>query len=691
MLAWGIFQTVKLKVVFVYIPRFSVRCESRRETTQKFMLKFIGSVVLLVRFCVVKATTNTPPHIIIFVLDDFGYHDVSYAGGNIPTPYMDELSAAGVRLERYYTHTLCTPSRMALLTGKYSHLSGFGSGSVLLYSAPYSLPPDTKTLPKELRSRGYRAHAAGKWHLGSTRFKDTPTGRSWGFESFLGFLHDSVGHYSKIVGVESEASAYYDFSRYFPNGSWVPEHDDRHATRCITDEALRVLETHAETRKDEPLFLYVAYSAAHVPLQADPEWMQHCSHLPHHYRRDLCGLIYGTDEGIRNVTLAAQRLLGDNIVVVVTSDNGGMLHEGSLNTPLRGSKWSGFEGGVRTVGFVTDLTRDSRYLAKGTTYSGLLHIADWMPTILSIVDDTRTGIPRRAPHSEHKLGYGYNMQAALRTGSASPRTDAVLVLDEHTNFISYLKPPYKLLIGHMGNGRWNAYEPQGRYLYENASLLEMFEEEFKYFLDWVMGTRDLTTKWKTLLHTQLQRLRLLASGNVDFFNAGEVLLGKESVLSDTAVPLERIPLLLFDVYEDPGEHKSLTLTHPEVLEAMLASFNEHWKVRPPQFNWVLTCLDETRFRIMPEGMCGNRTSHKYPEPNRKSCSNRVPCRFEGPYIGDDDPSPCGEGRSPPVDFKAQKVSTMLRIGAKFLGVAVLLTVALLCCWRYRSKKKEKTA
>ena len=102
-----------------------------------------------------SASASAAPHIITIILDDVGWNDVGWRGGPMPTPAIDALSARGVRLERHYVHPVCTPSRMSLMTGKYSHLSGWPSASIIIGPAPFTLPAGTRTLPKELRARGY--------------------------------------------------------------------------------------------------------------------------------------------------------------------------------------------------------------------------------------------------------------------------------------------------------------------------------------------------------------------------------------------------------------------------------------------------------------------------------------------------------------------------------------------------------
>lgn len=655
----------------------------------------------------------------------------------MPTPNIDELSAGGIRMERYYTHTVCTPSRMSLLTGKYSHLSGFGSGGILLGPAPYSLPENTTTLPKELRARGYAAHAVGKWHLGSTRFKDTPVGRSWGFESFVGLLHGAGGHYSKTVS-GPEGIPFYDYARAFDNGTWLSVHDDRHSTKCLTEEAINIINTHAEERPSQPLFLYLAYTAGHTPLQADPEWMSRCRHFNHTTRRSYCGLIAGADEGIGNVTAAARRVLGEDVILLVTTDNGGMLHVGGNNQPLRGGKNTGFEGGVRAVGFVADLSPDARHLPRGRVFSGLAHIADWMPTLLGIADNATATTPSHTPAApppatpavplvpeatppppdalpassgatpspSPPLGHGFDLGPALRVGGdASPRPDAVLVLDEWSNFVSYLRPPYKLLLGHAGDGEWSS-EPQGRYLYgPHTSLLDVAEEELSAALDYALGTRDLSFFWHEVVHLLAGTAKKAAHrlgdrlagrepspSDYDFYNAGRPVLGTASggdVLASPELRRQDIPVMVFDVYGDPSESRDLAATRPELVSELVAAFNVHWSARPLLFDWSLSCVNATRLRPMPRALCEARSSHLFPDMDRRSVSITGPCEFEAPYIPDDAVGPCGDGKPGPINLKQKFKDRIRSILLRGLGstIAIIVVFRFVFKFLFRSFKK----
>ena len=179
------------------------------------------------------------------------------------------------------------------------------------------MPEGQDTIPKSLKKKGYVSHCVGKWHLGSTRFKDLPVGKSWGFDQFVGLLHGAGGHYSKSISnqdgfivlsisilfffkfqkkikLKGLEGAFYDYSRAYSNGSFIPIHDDRHSTKSLTSEAIELIQNHP---KEKPLFLYLAYTAAHTPLLAEKEWMEKCEHLKNPIRQAFCGLVVGADEG----------------------------------------------------------------------------------------------------------------------------------------------------------------------------------------------------------------------------------------------------------------------------------------------------------------------------------------------------------------------------------------------------------
>merc|ERR1719347_1897551 len=131
-----------------------------------------------------------------------------------------------------------------------------------------------------------------------------------------------------------------------------------------------------------PLFLYVAHTAAHSPLQPESAWLDSCTHIPHLWRRQYCGMVVGLDLALGRLVEQAKDILGDDTIIVVSSDNGGSVWFGGLNAPLRSGKLTPFEGGVRVPGFVLDLSR-SFVATGGGEMNHMIHISDWLPTFLS--------------------------------------------------------------------------------------------------------------------------------------------------------------------------------------------------------------------------------------------------------------------------------------------------------------------
>lgn len=287
----------------------------------------------------------------------------------------------------------------------------------------------------------------------------------------------------------------------------------------------------------DPLFAYVSYTAVHTPNQAEPEWLDRCSHLTDTKRREHCALMVGLDDAIKNVTETALKELGNNVIVVVSTDNGGDYHHGAVNEPFRGNKVSGFEGGIRGMGFVADLSEGQQHLGdlshrtgrREGGYEGLMHIADWLPTFRGIAESAKPMDPANAgPASatDVPLGFGHNMHAALRSGGVSPRTDAVGCLDDKTNFVSYIKGDYKLMVGYFGPDGWSEEEDTEDGRGRELSFHEVIEAAVHDALDWYFQTRDATIMWKEIASLMLRGLFVGMQGGSDLFMADKQLLGE---------------------------------------------------------------------------------------------------------------------------------------------------------------------
>ena len=221
------------------------------------------------------AAAQERPNIVVIMSDDMGYSDVGCYGGEIRTPNLDRLAEGGVRHTQFYNNGRCCPTRASLLTGLYPHQAHIGHMTEKL-SDPDGQPLTSYdgdlnlsavTIPEAIRGAGYRSYMAGKWHV--TRFdqdgKDKhnyPIQR--GFEGFYGIITGAANYYdpAQLFRDNTHLSAY-DDPEYQPERYYF--------TDAITDHAIRSIREHREAHEAEPFFLYVAYTAAHWPMQALPE------------------------------------------------------------------------------------------------------------------------------------------------------------------------------------------------------------------------------------------------------------------------------------------------------------------------------------------------------------------------------------------------------------------------------------
>lgn len=304
------------------------------------------------------------PNIVVIVADDLGYADIGpYGGKDIPTPNLDSLALGGVRFtDAYVTGPYCSPTRAGLMTGKYPQRFGheFNIG-IAAEHADVGLPVNETTMADRLRAAGYRTAVFGKWHLGSApRFH--PIER--GFDEFFGFLH---GAHAYMNPTSSATNPLYNGRKTVTEPGYL--------TDVLADRAVEFV----NRNRTQPFFLYLAFNAVHVPMQATDKYLKRFAHIPDERRRTYAAMLSAMDDGIGK-TLAA---LDDNTIVFFFSDNGGPTTvggvNGSSNAPLRGSKRTTWEGGIR----VPLIVKWKGHLAAGTTYSQPVIQLDVLPTALA--------------------------------------------------------------------------------------------------------------------------------------------------------------------------------------------------------------------------------------------------------------------------------------------------------------------
>jgi arylsulfatase A-like enzyme len=325
----------------------------------------VGLVLVLMALAGgVGAAESTPPHIIFILADDLGRADVGFNGGDIKTPNLDRLATAGARLDALYTMPVCTPTRCALMTGRYPIRYG-RQFNVLRTGSQVGLSLDERLLPEALREAGYATVHCGKWHLGEFDPAYLPLRR--GFDHTYGFRanHKRLSH--RLSGGK-------DLQR-----DGEPCADEGWLTDLLTREAVRHIEQRDKTK---PLFLYLAYHAPHTPLECPPEYAQPYAHLGP-TRGIYAGMVAEMDAGVGRVIAAVEKEgMRSNTLFIFASDNGGLTVKGDIarNDPLRAGKGSLYEGGVRVAAFATW----EGHIPAGTVVKAPLHMVDWYPTLLKL-------------------------------------------------------------------------------------------------------------------------------------------------------------------------------------------------------------------------------------------------------------------------------------------------------------------
>jgi len=314
------------------------------------------------------------PNFLVIVADDLGWADVGYHGSDkIHTPNLDRIARQGIRLEHHYVHPVCTPTRAALLSGRYA--SRFGN---LAPSNSRVYPPGTVTLASALKGIGYDTCITGKWHLGS---KPEWGPRQHGFVRSYGSLAGGVTPYTHLYKKGG-------YSRTWHRNDTLIEPEQGHVTDLLTREALRYI----EAERTGPFFILVAFTAVHVPIDEPERWVKHYDgKIDDPSRKQFAADCTHMDHCIGQMLDALERTgQRANTLVLFFSDNGGQRswkpsgkYPGShraftrlgTNLPLRGGKGTLYDGGIRVPALV-----QWPGVLPPRTVDAPVHCVDWMPT-----------------------------------------------------------------------------------------------------------------------------------------------------------------------------------------------------------------------------------------------------------------------------------------------------------------------
>ncbi|XP_048582679.1 arylsulfatase B [Nematostella vectensis] len=333
------------------------------------MVKIVLILISALTVMVARTSATKPPHIMFILMDDLGWSDVGYHNIShaVKTPNIDKLASQGVKLMSYYSQPMCTPSRGALMTGKYPIHLGM-QHFVINITSPWGMPRRFPTIPQKLRTLGYRTSMIGKWHLGFFDWDYTPLRR--GFDSFLGFFAGEQDHW------RHSKMGFLDFRR---DEEPANEYGGQHSTDVFTQEAINIAMRH---NASQPLFLLLSYAAVHTPLQAHPNDVNKIGGVSDKDRQNYLGMMGAADWSIgRLIDVYKRNGLWNNTLMIWASDNGAQPGKGGgYNWPLRGYKSSLFEGGVRVPAFV----HGEMLQRKGGTVNDLFHVTDWYPTLVKL-------------------------------------------------------------------------------------------------------------------------------------------------------------------------------------------------------------------------------------------------------------------------------------------------------------------
>ncbi len=317
------------------------------------------------------------PNIVIILTDDLGWGDVSYHGGFIPTPNIDQLAEDGVELNRFYANPVCSPTRASLLTG----LHIFNHGVVRPFMNPAAeqtgMPPELKIMPQYFKEAGYQTALSGKWHLGMAKEEFWPTNR--GFDTSYGHMSGGIGYF------DHTAAGRLDWHR---NGKSLVE--EGYSTELIANEAINIIQN---KDKDRPLFLYVAFNAPHTPIEAPLKNIKSFAYLDDKKDQVYAANVNALDFEIGKILNAIEEegILNETIILFF-SDNGpvfdidpivkviapNLINAKGSTAGLKGSKTSALEGGIRVPAVIW-----WKGVIEKSKSDQFFFVQDILPTLLS--------------------------------------------------------------------------------------------------------------------------------------------------------------------------------------------------------------------------------------------------------------------------------------------------------------------
>jgi len=460
---------------------------------------------LYVAFANTSDSIHTKPHIFLVLVDDLGWANLGNraGGGNgsttveeAVTPNIDALVKSGVRLNRHYTYNYCSPSRASLQSGRLPIHVSFNNDDPTIYNPANNvsgfsgIPTQMTGLAEKMKEAGYETHMTGKWDAGMATWAHTPMGK--GYDTFYGYYHHANDYYTQQITTASTGRA--DICE--KNGDFLvdlwdtqgPAHGQNgtlYEEELFSSNTLRVI---AEHDPADPLFLFHSFHLIHTPLEIPKENETKFSFLKDETRRLYAAMVHYMDTELGTfVDALKQKGMWDNMLMVLSSDNGGPIYSGPLtegingganNIPLKGGKLSDWEGGIRVNAFVSGGAVPVSQ--RGTELDEYVHIADWYATLCHLAgvnaSDERAaaaGLPEVDSVNQWSLLAGQS-EAPLRTNM-------------HISKKAYIEGNYKVITGSTVPASWNPFKrllhpwevPMAGY-WPGYGLKSAFDTGFKY-------------------------------------------------------------------------------------------------------------------------------------------------------------------------------------------------------------------
>jgi arylsulfatase B len=369
----------------------------------------------------VSAAAAELPNILIVVADDLGYRDVSFNGGEIPTPAIDRIAQEGVNLTKFYACPVCSPTRAGLMTGRWPLRMGI-MRAVIPPWRKWGLPSTEQTVAELVADAGYqRRGIVGKWHLGHSSKKYHPL--QHGFTYFYGHYNGAIDYWTH------EREGEVDWHR-----NYETLHEEGYSTDLLGAEAVRFIN---ESPTDKPFLLYVPFNAPHGPYHAHEADVERFKHFPKERRRVYAAMVVAMDRAVAGILNALDdRGIADNTFVLFFSDNGGIVSHGD-NGELRGGKVQVYEGGTRVCAAAR---WPAGGIQGGKKIAGRMGYIDVYPTIKRIVGLADAADPNPLD--------GTDVLDVMRGNAPAPDRDWFSYIHQSgpVEAIAVIHPPHKLVL-----------------------------------------------------------------------------------------------------------------------------------------------------------------------------------------------------------------------------------------------------